>query len=158
VLAVHWLALVETVAVLAAALESAVAARRGREGFVERLALRLCERVRATGARRQAANPKLPLPDPVLRERALRLTVPAGVALAVPAALVAGALAGQAWILAFIVVHWAAIGPSAALCAVFAVWRGWIRLDDGGGGGGDDAPEPVPGGPCARAHEFRLSG
>ena len=157
-LAVHWLALAETAAVLAAAMESALAARRGREGLVERLALRQCERVQATGARRQAANPKLPLPDRVLRERALRLTVPGGVVLAVPAAVLAGALAGQAWILAFVVVHWAAIGPSAALCAVFAVWRGWIPLDDGGGGGEDDAPEPVPGGPWARAHEYRLRG
>jgi hypothetical protein len=156
VLAVHLLAIVETAAVLAAALESAVAGRRGREGIVERLALDLCERVAATGARRQAVNPKLPLPDSELRERAIRLTVPVGVLLAAPAAVVAGALAGQAWIPALTVMLWAAIGPSAALCSVFAVWRGWIRLDDGGGGEDPGTPEPVAGGPWARAHEYRL--
>ena len=44
------------------------------------------------------------------------------------------------------------------LAVIVGMWRGWLPLPDDGDDDGDDDDDlqPVPGGPCTRAHLFNL--
>jgi hypothetical protein len=138
---------VEVAALLALTIQRSVARRRGEMAWLLAAAGPVVARAEDAGRERRAAHPEWPLPDPVARERIVRLTFAMGVLLAVPG-FAAVAASGADWAFAFAVyVGVTFVGTDVALLAaiVYALWRGWL-----------EPPEDDDDG--RRAHFFRLWG
>jgi hypothetical protein len=113
------------------------------------------------GEVRQAAHPGLPLDELRIRRRIHHLVTVCGLVLSAPgiAAVLVSDLPGETLLLAFAVATLAGMDVAVLGAIIVATWRGWMPLPDDDGGGGEDEepdPEPLPGGPWTRAHQFNL--
>jgi hypothetical protein len=153
--------LAELVALLAVAIQWRLAARRGREGWLGRVAERLAAAAQPAGAARLASDPRLPHSEKANRRVQHYGWLACGALVALPAfaAVATNHLSIQLAVGAWFLALYCCIDVAAAGLVVLMLWLGWMPPFDDGGGGGDELldPEPRPDGPWARAHVFDLS-
>ena len=149
---------VELAGLVTLGIQRSVAERHGREAWLIRAAGPALERALDAGQKRQGRNDRLPLGEPESRQRLGNLALTASAVLSLPAAaaVVASDLASEWCIPAFMLTGLLGTDVAVLIAVTVALWRGWLRLPDDGDDGGDEDPEPVPGGPWARTHVFRL--
>ena len=149
----------ELVALLILAVQRGASERRGGEAWlIAGLAPAIAAAMEA-GQARQAGHPGLPLDEVSIRRRISHLVTGCGLVLSIPglAAVIASELPGETLLLAFAGSTLAGMDVAVLGAIIVATWRGWMPPpDDDGGSEEDEEPEPLPGGPWTRAHQFNL--